>query len=73
MVGSMVTVESQSEDPSHREVFVMGYNPDEPGVLQEWDTESDSKGSEAQREVCMIVYEPGGSGGSRVSGVDNDP
>ena len=48
MTGSMATTESHSEDPGCHEVFVMGYDPDEPGVLKELDTEPEFKGFEAQ-------------------------
>ena len=42
MAGPTLTVESCFEDLGHCEVFVMGYDQDEPRVLQEWDTELES-------------------------------
>ena len=56
MVGSMATAEFRYKDPSHHEVFVMGYDPDEPRVLHVWDTKSESKSSKTQREVCKAGH-----------------
>ena len=48
MAGSTATSKSRYKDPNHCEVFIMGYNPDETGVLQVWDAELEFEGSEAQ-------------------------
>ena len=59
MARSMTTAKSHSNDPGHREVFVMGYHLDEPGVLQAWDTETESGSFETQRKVCMADHAAG--------------
>ena len=52
MIEFPTDTESNFEYPGRREVFVMGYDPNKPGVLQAWDTESDS---EPEWDVCMVA------------------
>ena len=73
MTESMATAESCSENLGRREVFVMGYHPDEPGVLQAWDTEPESDSSETQREVCMAEHTTGDIGGPSIPNTDCEP
>ena len=68
----MTTVESRVEDLGRREVFIMGYYPDEPGVLQAWDTESESECSKTQCEFCMADHAAGSSGSPRALGTVNE-
>ena len=73
MAKSMTIVESHSKDPNHRDVFVMGYHSDEPGVLQAWDTEPESGNSETQREVCMVAHSAKGARGPHASNTGGEP
>ena len=73
MAASTATVQSHSKDPRHYVVFVMGYDPDEPGVLHVRDAKSKPKSSKTQREVCMADHAAGGNKGPRISGTISEP
>ena len=73
MAESTATAESRSEDPGRREVFVRGYHPNEPGVLQTWDTEPESESSETQREVCIAEHVAGDAGGPYIPNAGGEP
>ena len=51
----------------------MGYNPDEPGVLQAWDTKPESKDSETKHELCMAAHAAEGNNDTRVAGTGCEP
>ena len=73
MAKSMATAESRSEDPGRRGVFIMGYHPEEPGVLQAWDTKSESRSSETQSEICMMAHSAEGVEGPDASNASGEP
>ena len=73
MAESIATAESRSEDLGGRDLFVMGYHLDEPGVLQAWDIESKLGSSETQREVCMTAHSAEGVGGPHASNTSGEP
>ena len=51
----------------------MAYDPNEPDVLQAWDTESEFEDSESEREVCMVVHTVRAHNNARVAEIGGEP
>ena len=61
------------EEPDRHEVFIIGYDPNEPSVLRTWDTMTESKDSKTEHKVCMEDHEMGGSRDAYVLGTGGEP
>ena len=71
--GSTAIAESRFEDPEHCELFIMGYDLDEPSVLRAMDIETEFEDSETECEVCMVNHATGGNRDACASRTEGEP